>query len=419
MRQLSTLNITGQLGKNRVTSIVSVMQSKSVVVIGGGIVGLSIAWELTQADTSVTVIEKEESLAAHQTGRNSGVIHAGPYYKPGSLKSLLCRDGNRLMVQFAREYGIPFKVTGKLLLATSSTDTERLGALAERAVTNKVDAELIGPERIRELEPFAKALSALHVKSTGIIDYKVVSLKLAELAEQRGAQIIRNSEVIGIKSYGSEVVVEHTRGISRCASLVNAAGLYSDRIARMAGVEPSLRIVPFRGEYFELSEGAGNKVNGLIYPVPNPKLPFLGVHLTRMIGGGVHAGPNAVLALAREGYSWGVINIQDVWSTLSYPGFSRLVAQNLPAGFQEVIRSLSPSIFARDLSKLVPGIRSRDLIRVDAGVRAQAIRRDGALVDDFVIQKSRNQVHILNAPSPAATSSLAIAKHLVRILKHT
>ena len=410
-------NTKAQPLKNRQTSNVSPMQSKSFLVVGGGIVGSSIALELTKAGRRVTLIEKEGHLAAHQTGRNSGVIHAGPYYKPGSLKAQLCTEGNRSMVKLAEEHDIPFEVTGKLLLGTKPRDVERLTAIAERAAANKVDAELIGPERIRELEPFASGLSALHVKSTGIIDYGEVTQKLADLSQLNGAELLLNAEVLGIKASSKEVIVEHSQGVSRGAMLINAAGLHSDRIATMAGVEPSLRIIPFRGEYFELSEEASKKVKGLIYPVPDPALPFLGVHFTKMIGGGVHAGPNAVLALAREGYSWGAINIRDVWSTLSYPGFARLASQNLSTGVQEVIRSLSPTLFARDLSKLIPGIRPEDLVRTDAGVRAQAVGKDGKLVDDFVIQRTENQVHILNAPSPAATASLAIAKHIVRLLE--
>lgn len=410
-------NPTAQPLKNRETSYVSHMRSQSFVVVGGGIVGSSIALELAKAGKDVALVEKEGGLARHQTGRNSGVIHAGPYYKPGSLKARLCARGNRSMVRFAEEHGIPFEVTGKLLLGTGAKDVERLVAIAERAMANKVDAELIGPERIRELEPNAKGLSALHVKSTGIIDYGVATRKLAELSEQKGAELVLNAEVLGIKSSGNEIIVEHSQGVSRGTMLINAAGLHSDRIAAMAGVEPSLRIIPFRGEYFELSQEASKKVKGLIYPVPDPALPFLGVHFTKMIGGGVHAGPNAVLALAREGYSWGAVNIRDVWSTLSYPGFARLAVQNVFTGIQELVRSLSPSLFARDLSKLVPGIRPKDLVRAEAGVRAQAVGKDGKLVDDFVIQRTKNQVHILNAPSPAATASLAIAEYIVSSLK--
>lgn len=393
------------------------MSLKRTVIIGGGIVGLAILRKLSGLGVQATLLEKEPHVATHQTGRNSGVIHAGPYYKPGSLKAKLCAEGNRSMVNFAEEQGIPYEITGKLLLGTNRGDAERLESLAERAKTNGVPSEIIGESRIHELEPFAAGKSALHVKSTGIIDYGTVSRKFAELSEDLGAELILNAEVTGIRTVGDEVVVEHSQGVSRGSTLINAAGLYSDRIAAMAGVEPSLQIIPFRGEYFELSEEASKKVKGLIYPVPDPALPFLGVHFTKMIGGGVHAGPNAVLAFAREGYSWSTINVRDMLSTLSYPGFSRLAVRNIPTGAREIIRSLSPSLFARDLSKLVPGIRPSDLIRVDAGVRAQAVDKQGRLVDDFVIQRTKNQVHILNAPSPAATASLAIAQHIVRSLE--
>lgn len=390
------------------------MPLKRTVIIGGGIVGLAILRKLSELGVQATLLEKEPHVASHQTGRNSGVIHAGPYYRPGSLKAKLCAEGNRSMVNFAEEYLIPYEITGKLLLGTNRGDAERLQSLAERAKTNGVPSEIIGEARIHELEPFAAGTSALHVKSTGIIDYGTVSRKFAELSETLGAELVLNAEVTGIRTVGDEVVVEHSQGVSRGSTLINAAGLYSDRIARIAGLTPPITIVPFRGEYFGLSEEASKKVRGLIYPVPNPKLPFLGVHLTKMIGGGVHAGPNAVLALAREGYSWATINLRDLWSTISYPGFSRLAIRNVPTGAQEIIRSLSPSLFARDLSKLVPGIHSRDLIKVDAGVRAQAVDRKGKLVDDFVFKRTKNQIHILNAPSPAATASIAIAEHIVR-----
>lgn len=321
------------------------------------------------------------------------------------------------MVEFAKDHGIAHEITGKLLLATTRQEVERLQALATRAQANGVPSEIISRDRIKELEPFAAGISALHVKTTGIINYATVAQKLATLSEMNGAELVLGSTVTGIRASNDSVTVEHSKGTHSASLLINAAGLFSDRLAVMAGVTPSVRIIPFRGEYFELKPELVNRVNGLIYPVPNPDLPFLGVHLTKMIGGGVHAGPNAVLALAREGYSWGSINMRDLWSTLSYPGFALLAAQNLPTGIQEVVRSLSPALFARDLSRLVPGIESKDLIRADSGVRAQAVDKSGKLVDDFVIQRTKNQVHILNAPSPAATASLAIAKHIVRTLE--
>ena len=393
------------------------IKDRSAIVVGGGIVGLAIAQELSAVGVSVTLFEKEGGFALHQTGRNSGVIHAGPYYAPGSLKAKLCTQGNQLMVEFAKHHEIAHEITGKLLLATNQPEVDRLQALAGRARANGVPSEVISQDRIKELEPFAAGISALHVKTTGIINYATVAQKLATLSEKNGAELVLSSTVTGVRASNDSVTVEHSKGTHTASLLINTAGLFSDRLAVMAGVNPNVRIIPFRGEYFELRPELANRVNGLIYPVPNPELPFLGVHLTKMIGGGVHAGPNAVLALAREGYSWGEINMRDVWSILSYPGFARLAAQNVSTGIQEVVRSLSPALFARDLSRLVPGIESKDLVRADSGVRAQAVDKRGKLVDDFVIQRTKNQVHILNAPSPAATASLAIAKHIVRNLE--
>ena len=392
------------------------MVHKSAIVIGGGIVGLAIGLELALKGVAVTVLEKEKAVATHQTGRNSGVIHAGPYYAPGSLKARLCGEGNRLLVNFALEHNIAHEITGKLLLANSSNELDRLASIANRAQSNGVASEIIDGKRIREIEPFAAGIAALHVKSTGIIDYGAVAAKFAGLAKQHGADIVLGAEVTRVTSGEKEVAVEHTKGWHKAELLINAAGLHSDRVAVLAGVTPAIRIVPFRGEYFELSARVSHLVRGLIYPVPDPRLPFLGVHLTKMVGGGIHAGPNAVLAFAREGYTWRDINLKDVWSTLSYPGFSRLALKNLPTGAREIVRSLSPSIFARDLSKLVPGIEKHDLAPSKSGVRAQAIDKQGRLVDDFVIQRTGNQVHILNAPSPAATASIAIAKYVVSSL---
>lgn len=391
-------------------------EKRRVVIVGGGILGLAIAHELSSAGQAVTVLEKEKGLALHQTGRNSGVIHAGPYYTPGSLKAQLCGLGNRLMVDFARQESLPYEITGKLLLATTSVEVGLLGNLAERAKANGVPAELISAGEITDIEPFASGLAALHVKNTGIIDYRSVSNRLADKSKSQGAEIVTSAEVTGISQEGREIVVEHTQGSHTGDLLINAAGLYSDRIAIMAGINPDVRIIPFRGTYFALSEEAAVKVKGLIYPVPNPKFPFLGVHLTKMIGGGVHAGPNAVLALSREGYTWSSLIPRELWLTLSFPGFVRLASKNVGTGLREIARSASKRMFARDLSRLVPGIHVTDLIQSPAGVRAQAIRPDGTLADDFIIHRTQSQVHILNAPSPAATASLAIAKHLVSSL---
>ena len=388
------------------------MKSTDFIVIGGGIVGLAIARDLASNGRSVTVIEKEASWGSHQTGRNSGVIHAGPYYKPGSLKASLCVEGNRLMVDFAKEHGIPFKVTGKLLLATSKIEEERLSSLASKAKANNVPAELIGKSQVQELEPHAAGIAALHVKSTGIIDYGLVAKKLASQVEQQSGEMILGSKARTIREENNKIVVEHELGISRGTVLINAAGLHSDSIAKLAGVRPQLRIIPFRGEYFELTPEKRHLVNGLIYPVPDPALPFLGVHLTRMINGDVHAGPNAVLALAKEGYTWSDVNLSETLSSILYPGFQRLALRNIGTGAMEIMRSLSKERFARDLRRLVPSIQAEDLVIAPSGVRAQAVDQKGKLVDDFVIETRKNQVHILNAPSPAATASLAIALYV-------
>lgn len=317
------------------------------------------------------------------------------------------------MVGFAREYGIPFEITGKLLLATRRSELERLKALARRAEANGVPSEIIGVEEIRRIEPFANGVAALHVKTTGIIDYRAVSEQLAVNSERNGANLVLGAEVHSIKVSGKKITVEHTRGSHTADLLINAAGLHSDRIAVLAGVKPDVRIVPFRGEYFELSEEAKHMVKGLIYPIPNPDLPFLGVHFTKMIGGGVHAGPNAVLALAREGYRRSDVRAKDLWETLSWRGFQKLALKNISTGLEEGLRSFSTALFAKSLSKLVPDLEAKHLVPSPAGVRAQAVDKSGKLVDDFVIHRASNQIHLLNAPSPAATAALAIANRLV------
>ena len=387
----------------------------SVTIIGGGIVGLAIAERLAR-NARVTVLEKESAWAAHQTGHNSGVIHAGPYYAPGTLKARMCVAGNRSMVAFAEENGIPHQVTGKLIVATEAAELPRLRGIAERAAANGVPARLVTADEAREREPHVRAAGALLVESTGIIDYAEVSRALARRAAASGAELLLNARVTGIRSASDGVVVEHSQGETSSDLLINCAGLHADRIARLAGVEPEVRIVPFRGEYYELVEGRRSLVNGLIYPVPDPELPFLGVHLTRMIDGSVHAGPNAVLALSREGYSWGRISAGDAVDAIGYPGFLRMAGRNVGTGFAEIARSMSRRLFARSLARLVPEIGVADIVRAGAGVRAQAVRRNGTLADDFVIQTAPRQWHVLNAPSPAATSSLEIARYIERAL---
>lgn len=390
------------------------MSERSLVIVGGGIVGLAVANEASSLGYKVTVIEKEKDWALHQTGRNSGVIHAGPYYAPGSFKAKLCTAGNRSMYAFAKKHDIPYENTGKLIVATDLLEIPRLEFIAQRAKENNVPSSLISSSEAKEIEPFVNTVGALFVKTTGIIDYGAVSRKLAELSEKQGANLILGTEVKEIKNTKSGVNVIHSQGTVEANYLINCAGLYSDKVAKIAGIKPQARIIPFRGEYFELSPELEYKVNGLIYPVPDPSLPFLGVHLTKMISGGVHAGPNAVTALSREGYSWRDIKFNESIPDLLSPEFIKLASRNVGVGISEVLRSFSKKRFAKSLSKLVPGIEADDLMPSKSGVRAQAVGPDGKLIDDFLFVEAENQLHVLNAPSPAATSSLEIAKYIVK-----
>jgi L-2-hydroxyglutarate oxidase len=386
------------------------------VVIGAGIVGLATAHQLARdrPDASVTVLEKEPRVAAHQTGHNSGVIHAGVYYRPGSLKARLCRAGSQSMVEFCAEHQIPVQVCGKLIVATDPAELPRLHALHERAAANGLAVRLLEPDQAAEYEPHLACVAAMHVPSTGIVDFSVVCRTLATLVEKAGGQIRLGTRLTGIRERpGGSYLLTTTAGEVGADVVVNCAGLHADRVARLAGVDPPARIIPFRGEYYELVPGRRELVRGLIYPVPDPRLPFLGVHLTRMIDGGVHAGPNAVLATAREGYRWRRVSPRDVAGVASWPGMWRLGRRHLRYGLAEVRRSLSRRRFAADLARLVPELTAADIVPAGSGVRAQAVARDGSLVDDFLIVARPGQLHVLNAPSPAATSSLEIAKHLV------
>jgi L-2-hydroxyglutarate oxidase len=383
----------------------------SIAVIGGGILGLAVASELAGArGARVTVLEKEHGWGRHQTGHNSGVVHAGLYYRPGSLKAQMCVAGSRSIVEFAKNHGVPVEVCGKLVVATEPDELPRLDVLAQRAEANGVPARRIGPEEAREYEPEVACIAALRVESTGIIDYSAVCDAFVRLLDERGADLRLGTPVLGIRSAPGRIELGTPGGVVRADALVNCGGLHADRLARMAGFSPEARIVPFRGEYYELRPEARSLVRGLIYPVPDPQFPFLGVHLTRMLDGGVHAGPNAVLALRREGYRWRDISPRDVAEVLRFPGFWRLVRRNFADGMAEVARSLSSARFAASLARLVPAVRAEDLVRAEAGVRAQAMLPDGSLVDDFLFETAPRQVHVLNAPSPAATSSLEIAK---------
>lgn len=379
-------------------------------MVGGGIVGLSTAMSLCERlpGPDVVVLEKEPDWARHQTGRNSGVIHSGVYYRPGSLKAKLARTGAAAMVDFCRRNGLAHEVCGKLIVATEQEELPRLEELARRARENGVAAELVGRDGIRALEPHASGIAALHVPEAGIADYRAVARRLAAIAAQAGAQLHVGAEVQSIAPDASGVTVGTTVGPFRARYLVNCAGLHADRLARLAGVNPGVRIVPFRGEYFELEPASRGLVRNLIYPVPDPAFPFLGVHLTRMIDGSVHVGPNAVLALSREGYRRRDVSVRDTAAVLGYSGFRRLAAKHWREGSREVWRSLSRSAFARSAQRLVPAVGRGDLVPSPAGVRAQALHPSGALVDDFLFIRSDRCLHVANAPSPAATASLPI-----------
>ncbi|WP_328399045.1 L-2-hydroxyglutarate oxidase [Streptomyces sp. NBC_00390] len=383
-----------------------------VLVIGGGIVGLSVAYALTRAapGTTVTVLEKEWGPARHQTGRNSGVIHSGIYYRPGSLKARFAVRGAAEMVKFCAEYGIDHEVTGKLIVATGRDELPRLHALVQRGRENGIPVRELGPAQIGEYEPHVRGLAAIHVGTTGVCDFGAVA---AQLATASGADVRYGQEVVAVDRRPWGVAVRTASGaVVRARVLVNCAGLHCDRVARLAGDDPGMRIVPFRGEYYELARP--DLVHGLVYPVPDPAFPFLGVHLTRGIDGGVHVGPNAVPALAREGYSWSQLRPRDLAGTLVWPGSWRIARRHWRYGAGELHRSLSKRAFTEAVRRLLPPVTESDLRPAPSGVRAQAVLRDGTLADDFLIREAPRTVHVLNAPSPAATASLPIGREVAR-----
>ncbi|MEV7240988.1 L-2-hydroxyglutarate oxidase [Streptomyces sp. NPDC093248] len=384
-----------------------------VLVIGGGIVGLSTAYAITRAapGTRVTVLEKEPGPARHQTGRNSGVIHSGVYYRPGSLKARYAVRGAAEMVKFCAEYGIAHAVTGKLIVATERDELPRLHALVQRGRENGIQVRELGAAQIGEYEPEVRGLAAIHVGTTGVCDFVGVARQLARAS---GAEIRYGARVVRVDRRPERGVAVLTAAgdVVRGRVLVNCAGLHCDEVARLTGDEPGVRIVPFRGEYYELARP--ELVRGLVYPVPDPAFPFLGVHLTRGIDGGVHIGPNAVPALAREGYGWGVVRPGELAGTVAWPGSWVLARRHWRYGAGELRRSVSKGAFLTAVRRLLPAVEEADLVRAPAGVRAQAVLRDGTLVDDFLIREGSRAVHVLNAPSPAATASLPIGREIGR-----
>jgi (S)-2-hydroxyglutarate dehydrogenase len=387
-----------------------------IAVIGGGIVGLAAAYALKQADSraEVTVIDKEKQWGMHQTGHNSGVIHSGIYYQPGSYKARFARLGGEMLINFCRQYDIPFEQCGKVIVATNERELLLLKNLYHRGLKNGLDLELIDQDRLREFEPHVSGIEAIYVKETGIVDYTKVCETMASLLKDAGAELLLNTEVERIVEGSLKVDVITNGGVRTFDLAVNCAGLHSDRIARASGIDTDLKIVPFRGEYYKLRPEKRYLVKNLVYPVPNPQFPFLGVHLTRMINNEVEVGPNAVIGFKREGYKKTDFDAKDVLDIFSFKGFWKLAFKYWREGIGEMVRSYSKKAFLKDLHRLLPEVELDDLIPTTAGVRAQALRADGTLVDDFYIINTKRTVHVLNAPSPAATACLPIGEEIAR-----
>jgi L-2-hydroxyglutarate oxidase len=392
------------------------MTSESeLIIIGGGIVGLATAYRFLERfpGKTVTVLEKEETVAKHQTGRNSGVMHTGIYYRPGSLKATNCRAGKKAMEEFCTKENIPFDLCGKIIVAVEESELPRMEMLLERGPQNGVVCNRIGPEQIRELEPHGVGIAGIHVPEAGVVDYARVCRRLAEIITEKGSSVVTSARAIGIRRDAGRVVVETSAGEFAAKQIVNCAGLYSDRVTRLSGAKPSAKVVPFRGEFYALRPEGQYLVKGLIYPVPDPAYPFLGVHFTKRMSGMIECGPNAVLAFAREGYTNKTVNLRDLCETLTYMGFWRLATKYWRIGMNEMHRSFSKPAFVRALQRLVPEIKSEYLDWAPAGVRAQTVSPDGKMVDDFVIDETDRVVNVENAPSPAATASLNIGKLVV------
>ncbi len=388
-----------------------------VAIIGGGIVGLATAMALSKRpNLSVIVLEAESRIATHQTGNNSGVIHSGIYYKPGSLKAKNCVEGRRAMYEFCAEHNIPHDNCGKVIVATRQDELPALDRLYERGIANGlVGLERLSAEEIKEYEPHATGIAAIRVPETGIVDYVAVCNAYAKIIQDAGGKIQTNARVTGFRKAGNDFVLQTAQGEVACRNLINCGGLQSDRIARLCGVNPGLQILPFRGEYYELVPEKHHLVKNLIYPVPDPRFPFLGVHFTRMINGGVEAGPNAVLAFKREGYKMSAISLRDMAQVLTYSGFWRMALKYWKTSIDEYYRSFSKAAFVKALQRLLPELQMADVHRSGAGVRAQALDPKGALLDDFSIVEAERMVHVLNAPSPAATASISIGRSIAEM----
>ena len=387
-----------------------------VGIIGGGIVGLATAYQLGQKfpKLSVAVIEKESSLAKHQTGHNSGVLHTGIYYKPGSLKAINCRNGKQAMEQFCKEQGIDHELCGKIIVALNDEEVPRMQNIFQRGQENGVNCKIISREEMLEIEPHVAGVQAIHVPECGIVNYKQVCLRLGEIIEEKDEnKIFLGHQVTKIRNLATNLVIETDKQQIECKHLINCAGLHSDKLTKLGGQKPPAKIIPFKGEYFELKEDAKHLCKNLIYPVPDPAFPFLGVHFTRMIDGTVECGPNAVLAFGREAYGKFDLNIKDLLESITYPGFQRMAIKHWKMGWGEMWRSYNKGAFVKALRRLIPEIEAKDLSPAPAGIRAQAVSPGGALVDDFLIENNDRIINVCNAPSPAATASLNIGSTIM------
>ena len=391
-----------------------------IVIVGGGIVGLATAYHLTEKypDKKILVLEKEDEVAHHQTGNNSGVIHSGLYYKPGSLKAKNCIDGYHMMIQFCDEHHIPYDLCGKVVVATDKSELGRLRDLFDRGRENGLEGlEMLDQARLKEIEPHLAGIQGIRVPQTGIVNYKQVCQKLAEIITERGGEIHLNTLVQSMKETDNSVQITTSTVSVECQLIINCAGLYSDKVAKMHLCKLDTRIIPFRGEYFELTAEAEHLVKHLIYPVPDPAFPFLGVHFTRMIGGGIEAGPNAVFAFKKEGYHRTDFDFKEFFGSLLWPGFQKVMFKYWKTGLGEMYRSFSKKAFTKALQRLIPEVQEDHLVPASAGVRAQACDRTGGLLDDFKIVHEKRAIHVINAPSPAATSSLSIGKTISEMVE--
>jgi L-2-hydroxyglutarate oxidase len=391
------------------------MQKYDMIIIGGGIIGLSTAWQLKKSfpGLRMLVLEKEPVAASHQTGRNSGVVHAGVYYQPGSLKARFCREGNRVTFEFCRRHGIPVERCGKMLVATDPQEYRRMEDLFQRILKNGIRAERLTKKGITDREPNISGVGALFIPDTGIVDYRQITCRMADLFTDMGGKIQFGAEVTRLTEASSHVDLEASGAYYTSRYLISCAGLHSDRLVKMLGIKPDFQIIPFRGEYFKISPGLGKIIHHLIYPIPDPALPFLGIHLTRMIDGSVTAGPNAVMGLKREGYRKTDIDFYDLAEMMVFSGFWRVVRQHIGPGLMELKNSMIKSAYLKQVHKYCPAIQLADLYPYPAGVRAQAVHKNGELIHDFLFVNTTRSIHVCNAPSPAATSAIPIGRHIL------